>query len=61
MYRNCKSKVAPPNESALIKLIEKEPLMHLDFYAVQPFIQFNVKLCLLTIHNIINREGYVFD
>ena len=47
MYRNCKSKVAPPIESAsLIKLIEKEPLMHLDFYAVQLFIQFNVKLSL---------------
>ncbi|MGYP001239910567 len=46
MYRNCKSKVAPPIESALTKLIEKEPLMHLDFYAVQLFIQFNVKLSL---------------
>ena len=46
MYRNCKSKVAPPIESAFTKLIEKEPLMHLDFYAVQLFIQFNVKLSL---------------
>ena len=58
MYRKRKSKVTPSIESALIKLIEKEPLMHLDFYAVQLFKQFNVKLSLSTIHYIMKRKGY---